>query len=103
MKITNIELRAPRRLFFFDVTDAAIYIGKFSKRAWQYRESGSRKIPDDVINIMNKLKEERTELLLLLQTDNLFSNNKIGNLVYSRLIDSVKAELYSKGFIDKII
>lgn len=47
---------------------------------------------------MNKLKEERTELLLLLQTDNLFSN-----LVYSRLIDSVKAELYSKGFIDKII
>lgn len=48
-------------------------------------------------------KEERTELLLLLQTDNLLSNNKIGNLVYSRLIESVKAELYSKGFIYKII
>lgn len=72
-------------------------------RAWQYWESGSKKIPDDVINIMNKLKEERIELLLLLQTDNLFSNNKIGNLVYSSLIDLVKAELYSKGFIDKII
>lgn len=52
---------------------------------------------------MNKLKEERTELLLLLQTDILFSSNKIGNFVYSRLIDSVKAVLYSKGFIDKII
>ena len=72
-------------------------------RAWQYWESGSKKIPDDVIDTMNKLKEERIELLLLLQTDNLFSNNKIGNLVYSSLIDLVKAELYSKGFIDKII
>ena len=101
--MTNIELKALRRLFFLYVADAVTYIGKCSKRAWQYRESGSRKISDDVINIMNKLKEERTELLLLLQTDNLFSNNKIGNLVYSRLIDSVKAELYSKGFIDKII
>ncbi|WP_294883700.1 DUF1870 family protein [uncultured Gilliamella sp.] len=96
--MTNIELKALRRLFFLDVADTATYIGKCSKRAWQYWESGSRKISDDVINIMNKLKEERTELLLLLQTDNLFSN-----LVYSRLIDSVKAELYSKGFIDKII
>ena len=56
--MTNIELKALRRLFFLDVADAATYIGKCSKRAWQYWESGSRKIPDDVINIMNKLKEE---------------------------------------------
>ncbi|OTQ44262.1 hypothetical protein B6C96_11425 [Gilliamella apis] len=61
--MTNIELKALRRLFFLYVADAVTYIGKCSKRAWQYRESGSRKIPDDVINIMNKLKEERTELL----------------------------------------
>lgn len=61
--MTNIELKALRRLFFLDVADAATYIGKCSKRAWQYWESGSRKISDDVINIMNKLKEERTELL----------------------------------------
>ena len=100
--MTNIELKALRRLFFLYVADAVTYIGKCSKRAWQYRESGSRKIPDDVIDTMNKLKEERTELLLLLQTDNLLSNNKIGNLVYSRLIESVKAALYSIGFIDKI-
>ena len=46
--MTNIELKALRRLFFLDVADAATYIGKCSKRAWQYWESGSRKIPDDV-------------------------------------------------------
>lgn len=69
------------------------YYGFYSIVLWQ----------NDVTNIMNKLKEERTELLLLLQTDILFSSNKIGNFVYSRLIDSVKAVLYSKGFIDKII
>ena len=101
--MTNIELKALRRLFFLDVVAAANYIGNCSKRAWQYWESGNRKIPDDVINMMNQLKEERMELLSILKSNNSVCDVKSNDLIYTRLTDSVKAELYAKGLIDKIV
>ena len=101
--MTNIELKALRRLFFLDVADAATYIGNCSKRAGQYWESENRKIPTDVINMMNQLKGERIELLSILKSKNSVCDVKSNDLIYTRLIDSVKAELYAKGLIDKIV
>jgi hypothetical protein len=95
--MTGYELKALRRFFFLDVVDAANYIGKCSVRAWQYWEKGNRKVPLDVINIMMQLKEERQELLSALSKNNSFNDFKSDDLIYSRLIASVKAELLAKN------
>lgn len=101
--MTNIELKALRRLFFLDVADAAQFIGNCHVRTWQRWEQGTRAIPDDVVKIMNQFKDERMELLSILKSNNSVCDVKSDNLIYKRLADSVKAELYAKGLIDKIV
>lgn len=100
--MTNTELKALRRLFFLDVTEAAQFIGNCHVRTWQRWEQGTRSIPEDVIKIMNLLKEDRQEILAILQNKGTYENAKANNLLYARLIESVKAELLAKGIIDSI-
>lgn len=101
--MTNTELKALRRLFFLDVAEAAQFISKNSGRAWQRYEQGTRKIPEDVIKMMNLLKEDRQEILTMLQNNKTYKDVKANDLLHARLIESVKAELFAKDVIDNII
>lgn len=94
--MTNTELKALRRLFFLDVAEAAQLIGDCHVRSWQRWEQGTRSIPEDVIKMMNLLKEDRQEILAMLQNKGTYESAKANNLLYSRLIESVQAELLAK-------
>lgn len=98
--MTNTELKALRRLFFLDVSEAAEFIGDCHVRTWQRWEQGARRIPDDVIKMMNLLKEDRQEILFRLQNN--ITDKNANNVLHTRLIESVQAELLAKGFIDSI-
>ncbi|MWN30996.1 MULTISPECIES: Aca2/YdiL-like domain-containing protein [unclassified Gilliamella] len=100
--MTNTELKALRRLFFLDVTEAAQFIGNCHVRTWQRWEQGTRSIPDDVVKMMNLLIEERQGILAML-SNNSYVDATTDNILYSRLIESVKAELFAKGVIDHIV
>jgi hypothetical protein len=95
--MTKTELRALRKFFFLDVADAANHIGHCSIRCWQYWENGGRKIPLDVIHIMNELKKERQKILLSCTKNNDCVDFKSDDLICSKLIQSVKAELFAKN------
>lgn len=99
--MTNTELKALRRLFFLDVAEAAQFIGERSARAWQRWEQGTRRIPEDVIKMMDLLKEDRQEILTMF-LNKTYKDVKAKDLLHARLIESVKAELIAKGIIDSI-
>lgn len=101
--MTNAELKALRRLFFLDIAEAAQFVGNCQVRTWQRWEKGTKTIPADVIKMMNILKEDRQEILAILQNKGAYENAKANDLLYARLIESVKAELLAKEVIDKII
>ncbi|NUF49507.1 Aca2/YdiL-like domain-containing protein [Gilliamella sp. ESL0250] len=61
--MNHTELKALRRFFFLDVVDAANLIAGVSVRSWQRYEKGTVTIHKDVIEKMNKLKQERKEIL----------------------------------------
>lgn len=94
--MTSTELKALRRFFFLDVVDAASYVGNCSARAWQHWESGNRKIPADVIDMMNKLKEERKEILFMLCNKDFSYNINQDGALYDKLLESAQAELLAK-------
>lgn len=94
--MTNIELKALRRLFFLDVAEAAQFIGNCHVRTWQRWEQGTRSIPDDVIKMMNLLIEERQSILAMLSNSDTYVDATTDNILYSRLIESVRAELLAK-------
>lgn len=100
--MTNTELKALRRLFFLDVTEAAQFIGNCHVRTWQRWEQGTRSIPDDVVKMMNLLIEERQGILAML-SNNSYTDATTDNILCSRLIESVRAELLAKGIIDHIV
>lgn len=100
--MTNTELKALRRLFFLDVAEAAQFIGNCHVRTWQRWEQGTRSIPEDVIKMMNLLKQDRQEILEMLANKGFYKNAIANDLIYARLIESVKAELLAKGIIDSI-
>lgn len=63
------ELQAYRKLLFLEISEAAPIIGKCSKRAWQYWESGRSATPEHVnkqlrqtlvfrSNLINKAKKD---------------------------------------------
>ena len=64
--MTKEQLKALRRFFFLDVVDAANLIADVSVRSWQRYEKGTVTIPKDVIEKMNKLKQERKEILKMM-------------------------------------
>ena len=99
--MTNIELKALRRLFFLDVSEAARFIGDCHVRTWQRWEQGTIKIPEDVIKMMNLLKEDRQEILTMLQNKGTYVSAKANSLLYARLIESVQAELLAKNWSSK--
>lgn len=95
--MTNTELKALRRFFFLDVAEAAQFIGDCHIRTWQRWEQGTRSIPEDVIEMINLLKEDRQEILAMMQNKGTYESAKNNNLLYSRLIESVQAELLAKN------
>ncbi|MCX8580078.1 DUF1870 family protein [Gilliamella sp. B3482] len=97
--MTNVELKALRRLFFLDVSEAAQFIGDCHVRTWQRWEQGTRKIPEDVIKMMNLLKEDRQEILAML-LNKTYKDVTTNDLLNARLVESVKAELLAKNIID---
>jgi hypothetical protein len=101
--MTNTELKALRRLFFLDVAEAAQFIGNCHVRSWQRWEQGVRAIPEDVIKMMNLLIEERQGILTMLSNSDTYVDATANNILCSRLIESAKAELFSKGVIDHIV
>ena len=94
--MTNTELKALRRLFFLDVAEAAQFIGNCHVRTWQRWEQGTRSIPDDVIKMMNLLIEERQSILAMLSNSDTYVDATTDNILYFRLIESVRAELLAK-------
>lgn len=96
--MTNTELKALRRFFFLDVAEAAQFIGDCHIRTWQRWEQGTRSIPEDVIEMINLLKEDRQEILAMMQNKGTYESAKNNNLLYSRLIESVQAELLAKNW-----
>lgn len=97
--MTNVELKALRRLFFLDVSEAAQFIGDCHVRTWQRWEQGTRKIPEDVIKMMNLLKEDRQEILAMM-LNKTYKDITTNDLLNTRLVESVKAELLAKNIID---
>lgn len=97
--MTNTELKALRRLFFLDVSEAAQFIGDCHVRTWQRWEQGTRSIPKDVIKIMNLLKGDRQEILAMF-LNKTYEDIKTNDLLHARLVESVKAELFAKSIID---
>ena len=61
--MNNHELQALRKILMLDVSEAAQYVGKVSARTWQYWESGRNKVPQDVVESIRNLIQEREELL----------------------------------------
>lgn len=57
------ELKSLRKLFFLEVAEAAKEIGGVEDRTWRRWEDGSRKVPGDVIEVMQQLALTRQELL----------------------------------------
>lgn len=99
--MTNIELKALRRLFFLDVSEAARFIGDCHVRSWQRWEQGTRRIPDDVIKMMNLLREDRQEILAMM-LNKTYKDITTNDLLHARLLTSVQAELLAKGIINSI-
>lgn len=99
--MTNIELKALRRLFFLDVSEAAQFIGGCHVRSWQRWEQGTRRIPDDVIKMMNLLREDRQEILAMM-LNKTYKDITTNDLLHARLLTSVQAELLAKGIINAI-
>lgn len=99
--MTNTELKTLRRLFFLDVTEASKFIGDCHVRSWQRWEQGTRRIPDDVIKMMNLLKEDRQAILTMF-LNKTYKDIETNDLLHARLVESVKAELFAKGIIDDI-
>lgn len=93
--MTNVELKALRRLFFLDVSEAAQFIGDCHVRTWQRWEQGTRKIPEDVMKMMNLLKEDRQEILAMM-LNKTYKDVTTNDLLNARLVESVKAELLAK-------
>lgn len=99
--MTNIELKALRRLFFLDVSEAARFIGDCHVRTWQRWEQGTIKIPEDVIEMINLLKEDRQEILAMM-LNKTYKDITTNDLLHARLVESIKAELLAKNIIDNI-
>lgn len=55
----SFELEAARRLLFFSPPESAAMVSDTSEQAWRRWESGSRKVPDDVVQRMTDLIEWR--------------------------------------------
>lgn len=99
--MTKEQLKALRRFFFLDVVDAANLIAGVSVRSWQRYEKGTVTIPKDVIEKMNKLKQERKEILKMMsagETPNIDITKTHNEQELTRiLILSVSAELIAKS------
>lgn len=99
--MTKEQLKALRRFFFLEVVDAANLIAGVSVRSWQRYEKGTVTIPKDVIEKMNKLKQERKEILKMMSAgetpkiDITKTHNEQG--LTRILILSVSAELIAKS------
>ena len=99
--MTKEQLKALRRFFFLDVVDAANLIAGVSVRSWQRYEKGTVTIPKDVIEKMNKLKQERKEILKMMsasETPKIDITKTHNEQELTRiLILSVSAELIAKS------
>ncbi|MCO6546882.1 MAG: DUF1870 family protein [Gilliamella sp.] len=99
--MNHTELKALRRFFFLDIVDAANLIAGVSARTWQRYEKGTVTIHKDVIEKMNKLKQERNEILKKMSDGDVVNINATADHneqeLTKILISSVSAELMAKS------
>lgn len=99
--MNHTELKALRRFFFLDIVDAANLIAGVSARTWQRYEKGTVTIHKDVIEKMNKLKQERKEILKKMSAGEVININvateRNEQELTRILISSVSAELIAKS------
>ncbi|OCG64976.1 hypothetical protein A9G48_00990 [Gilliamella sp. wkB18] len=99
--MNHTELKALRRFFFLDIVDAANLIAGVSARTWQRYEKGTVTIHKDVVEKINKLKQERKEILKKLSAGEVVNINVTAERneqeLTKILISSVSAELIAKS------
>jgi galactose-1-phosphate uridylyltransferase len=113
--MTNIELQALRRLFMLTIDEAAKYIASdVSPNQWQAWEQGEESIPDEVVENIQKLRNERKDKVarIIEKINNRIGNNTIRyfmtfedfhkvnpelNVLSWRLHQSIATELYFRG------
>jgi len=85
------ELQALRRMLFLEISEAAPIIGKCSKRAWQYWESGRSIPPDKVYKSLEMSIKFRNNLFNKAKKEISSSSNKT-SLKWYRLFEDFKNE-----------
>jgi hypothetical protein len=112
------ELQATRKLLMLEVSEAAEYVGKVSKRTWLYWESGRNQVPQHVADELETLLQLRHELgeryfkqlergerprIKFYSTFEQFeAENFEENIVSWRLSQSVAALYYTEGNADLV-
>lgn len=78
--MTPLELKVARKLLGLSTVEAAEYIGKVSKRSWEYWENGQRTIKPDVEELINSLLARRREIIA--EVYNMGENAKGISVIY---------------------
>ena len=88
----SYELAAMRKHMTLDVTDCATFIGKVSARTWQYWESGTYAVPQDVFEAMIELKRIRDVMYAKIVDVNEGDNPDAPSLQYFHSVEDYLAK-----------